>query len=157
VKVTKESLRPLDEVLQFQLPPVISAFQSKTNFSRDESEKIFLELKRWLWACAKRTEDELSGKKVPTALIISPELKDIDEMWHCFLDRADEYKKFCDEYLGRIIEHHALSTSELEAFEKLCAADPDAALRQRQRELRPQLDYLYDLLGEQVLRNWYLS
>ena len=88
-------------------------------------------------------------------LLISPELELIDEMWHCFLMFTREYTAFCHDYLGRVIHHVPMTSHELLSFESVRATDPERAKKIRQDEIRPQLGYLYDLLGPETLRRWY--
>ena len=147
--------KSLSDALSFQAPEVVLRFQREQGLSRPECEELFLECKRWLWACARRDEDHEAGKDVPRMLLISPELELIDEMWHCFLMFTREYTAFCHDYLGRVIHHVPMTSHELLSFESVRATDPERAKKIRQDEIRPQLGYLYDLLGPETLRRWY--
>ncbi|MBN8555362.1 MAG: hypothetical protein J0L93_07955 [Deltaproteobacteria bacterium] len=154
----KASAFSKEKALSFSAPDLVQSFSQKNpRYSLKESEKLFEDLKLWLWACAQRTRDQESEKDVPPTLTISPELKNIDELWHHFLESPKEYKFFCEKYLGHTVEHITLTEEELKSFRHLCETNPEAARRARQDELRPQLEYLYDLLGPDVLRRWYGS
>jgi hypothetical protein len=147
--------KPLPEVLAYEAPEIVLRFAREKNLSRQESENLFNECKRWLWACARCEEDSAEGLAAPAQLLISPELETIDEMWHCFLMFTREYFGFCEKYLGRIIHHVPLTSTQIEQFDAIRATDPERALRLRREEVRPQLGYLYDLLGPEVLSRWY--
>lgn len=149
------AVKSLGDSLAFEAPEVVLRFQREFDASCEESEILFRECKRWLWACARRLEDEQSGKPVPSQLLISPELGRLDEMWHCFLVFTRDYHEFCETYLGRFIHHVPLTAKEIADFDDLRASDPTHAAELRREQLRPQLEYLYDLLGPDVLTEWY--
>ena len=149
------AVKSLNETLAFDAPEIVLRFQRESGASREESEILFRECKRWLWACAKRQEDEHSGKTVPSQLVISPELGRLDEMWHCFLVFTREYHEFCETRLGHFIHHIPLTSKETAEFDEIRLEDPERAIDMRREQLRPQLEYLYDLLGPDVLAEWY--
>ena len=147
----------LSDALSFEAPAVVLQFKEKSGFTAEDCESIFTETKRWLWACARRAEDEKNGKSVPLSLLISPELTVMDGMWHCFLSSEKMYNDFCNGTLGSFVEHIPMTEDQIRKFDKLRSKNPEAALLLRQQEIRPQLDYLYDLVGPDVIRRWYLE
>ena len=146
---------PLEDALAFDAPEVCLRFAREKALSEQDVAYLFNETKRWLWACACRVRDEQAGLPVPAELLISPELTAIDELWHCFILFTEEYERFCRERLGVFIHHRPIKAAELARFEELRRTDPKRALAERQAQLKPQLEYLYDLLGPDVLRDWY--
>lgn len=149
--------KSLSEALSYAAPEIVKRFQHDHSASEEESQALFLDCKRWLWACAKNLQDAEQGMLVPKRLLITPELKRLDEMWHCFLLFTREYHEFCERYLGRFIHHIPLTSEELRSFDHLRQLDPKQAREQRRDAVRPQLSYLYDLLGPDVLARWYLG
>ncbi|MBN8461682.1 MAG: hypothetical protein J0M01_02525, partial [Dechloromonas sp.] len=72
----KASAFSKEKALSFSAPDLVQSFSQKNpRYSLKESEKLFEDLKLWLWACAQRTRDQGSEKDVPPTLTISPELK----------------------------------------------------------------------------------
>ena len=141
----KTAAADIDLVLGYSLPEVPLRLSRETEYSLEECEALFVEVKRWLWACAVS----------PQTLIISPELIPIDRGWHCFLLYTKEYQEFCSQFLGRFIHHVPLKSQEIEFFQNQIRENPELALETRRKELQPQLTYLYDLLGAEVLKRWY--
>jgi hypothetical protein len=137
--------KPLEEALAYRCDEVPARFAREHGASRADAELLFVETKRWLWACA----------RAPRRLLVTPELAAIDGMWHCFLLFTREYQRFCLECLGEFIHHDPLTNRELEEFAALREADPGLALERRRAELRPQLELLYDLLGPETVSRWY--
>lgn len=88
----RETHKPLDEIMAYQNDRVIQRYMLDYGASREEAEKCFTELKRFLLVCAVKT-----GYKVTS--------QPIDSMWHTFLLFTKAYKEFCEEYLGRFVNH----------------------------------------------------
>lgn len=136
----------LKETLEYKAPEVIAQFERAHPELKKDSHLIFNETLKWLWAC--------THKQGP-ALIISTEIEVIDLMWHQFILFTKDYSEFCKTYLGQFIHHDPLTTSQLQEFDALRNSDPIAAKKKRQEELKPQLEFLYDLLGAETLTLWY--
>jgi hypothetical protein len=135
----------LQSVLDFPLHSVEERLRLEQGCSADEAALLVLELKRWLYACARS----------PEPLTIVPELIPIDRAWHVFLLFTREYERFCREMLGCFVHHDPLLAAERERFAALRAANPEAAMQERQERLRPQLEFIGGLFGPQVLKRWY--
>jgi hypothetical protein len=148
-------MKTLSETLAFKAPEIVLKFQVSSGLSIEDSEIVFNETKKWLWACAKRTQDFEKGLNVPGPLLITPEIRTIDEMWHCFLLFTKDYLNFCEIYLGRFIHHEPLTQNQIRDFQNLRDIDPEEALRNRQTQLKPQLEFLYDLFGPETVKLWY--
>lgn len=148
-------VRPLEQVLIFEAPKTLKTHRDKTGYSEERVFTLFRQVKRWLWACASRSRDQIAGKPVPKTLVITPELKELDELWHTFMECKEEYSEFCIQNFGYEVQHFPLCETELESFRELRQRDPGEARRLRREQLRPQLEYLYDLLGPEVLKAWY--
>ena len=122
----------------------------------DEANEYFTECKRWLWAMAKLKEARESGKEnLPQGLSIHPEIAPIDLAWHGFVNHTQAYAEFCHHYLGRFIHLQPITQAEYEERNRLAKLDPEKLLKIRQEELKPELSYLYDLLGPEVVALWF--
>ena len=143
----------LEEVLEYANSDVVYRFQKTYGVSREESEDIFMQVKKWLWLSHQHRRDGFDK-----GLFIDQPLIVIDEMWHNFVLFTTEYFAFCKQYFGYYI-HHAPATEaeDFEGKQKYGALDRDARVRARKDLLRPQYEYIYDHLGKDTLAKWYLE
>ena len=88
----KETRKPLNEIMAYENEKLLQRYILDYGISRDVAERCFTELKRFLIVCAMKP-----GYKVTS--------QPIDSMWHTFLLFTKQYKDFCEEYLGRFINH----------------------------------------------------
>lgn len=137
------------DLLDYRAPEVVAAFVEEHECSPEFGERVFGELKKWLWLCAERQRDS-KGQ-----LVISPELLPIDLMWHHFVLWTEDYREFCDKHLGVFVHHRPLTQKEKTSFRDLVKSNPEEALMIRQNEIRPQLEYIATKLGPHTVRLWY--
>jgi|JI10StandDraft_1071094.scaffolds.fasta_scaffold1026198_2 hypothetical protein len=147
----------LTEVLGYSNPKIPCYHAEFYNLTEAESLEVFQDVKKWLWACALRSYLEKTGMSAPTTLTITPELVGIDQMWHTFLLFSRDYQEFCTKYLGTFIHHDPIEQEVKETFRELVQKNPTEAKEQRQKEMRPQLEFLHQHLGEQTLKRWFLK
>lgn len=153
----RNSPLPLTEVLSYSNLKIARYHGELHQLSEARSLELFEDVKQWLWACALRSWLEKSGESVPTTLTITPELMDIDRMWHTFLLFSKDYQHFCTTYLNTFIHHDPIEQEEKESFRKLVQKNPVEAKELRKKEMRPQLEFLHQHLGEQTLKRWFLK
>jgi len=143
----------LEEVLAYSNSDVVYRFQKTYGVTREQSEDIFVQVRKWLWLSH---QHRLAGFE--NGLFIDKPLIVIDEMWHNFVLFTTEYFAFCRKYFGYYI-HHAPATEaeDREGSEKYGALAPDERIRVRKEQLRPQYEFIYDHLGKETLAKWYLE
>lgn len=144
----------LEEVLAYGNSDIVYRFQKTYGVTREQSEDIFNQVKKWLWLSHQR---RLAGREA--GLFIDPPLVVIDEMWHNFVLFTKEYFEFCIGYFGYYI-HHAPATEaeDREGRERITAfGTPDERAQDRKEQLRPQYEYIFDVLGKDTLAKWYLE
>ncbi len=147
--------RPLEEVLAYRNELVINSFTSKMDVSREEAERIFLEVKRWLWYIATTTPTEQN----PEAHAIDEPMFIIDEMWHTFILITRDYMAFCDQMFGRYI-HHAPGFAGAEEYgARYVLAEGDNVVEDTlaQTMVRKRAKYtdIHEKLGEEAFLTWY--
>ncbi len=78
----------------------------------------------------------------------------IDEMWHTFLMYTLEYKNFCLNHFGRVIEHQPTPRAiKLDIIQKLYAKE-EATTEKVSNAVRRLYELIYDFLGEETLVKW---
>lgn len=137
----------LESVLEYQGMNIERKFMEKFDVSYEDANDIFIEMKKWLWACY---HSEIDMSK--TILKIDESLLVIDEMWHTFILFTKEYQNFCDKYFSFFIHHYPTTYIEKENF-KLYTNEQKDSIRLEQEK---QLSYLYDLLGKETIQKWYI-
>ena len=144
----------LEDVLAYTNSDIVYRFQKTYGVSREQSEDIFNQVKKWLWLSHQR---RLAG--LDANLFIDPPLVVIDEMWHNFVLFTKEYFGFCKQYFGYYI-HHAPATEaeDREGREQIVAHRTiEERVNARKEQLRPQYEYIYDVLGKETLVKWYIE
>lgn len=86
--------KQLEKYLQYRNDFVIAEYQKKFNLSYKIAESHFVELLKFLYVCAHK---DLDIPYSPSTIV--------DEVWHIFLWRENEYEAFCQKYLGTQINH----------------------------------------------------
>jgi hypothetical protein len=148
-------IRSLEDVLAYRNDLVLDSFTSKFDIDREEAEKIFVEVLRWLWymAATEPTTDNPEAHGIDEPMFI------IDEMWHTFILVTRAYTKFCHDMFGRYI-HHSPGSAGTEAYGADYDPGEDAGNHERilARSLKlKRAKYLdiYQRLGEDVFVTWY--
>lgn len=144
----------LEAVLAYRNPDVVGRFAEDFQISARDAGDIFLELKRWLWLCAKRKLDLEAGKGEAFQIPLFNEANAIDMMWHTFLLFTEDYSDFCERYFGFFIHHNPRPLAERREWQLKIKADPQGAKKEREAALEKVYGYLYDELGPEILRRW---
>ena len=95
----RETHKPLGEIMAYQNDRVVRRYMKDYGASKEMAEKCFRELTRSLLVCAIKPGPKITSQS-------------IDEMWHTFLLFTKSYKEFCEEYLGRFINHEPVEESK---------------------------------------------
>lgn len=90
--VQRETLKPIPEILSYQHDRVLERYAMDFEVSHEEAKRRFDAFKEFMVVCAVKP-----GPKVTS--------DPIDMMWHTFLLFTRDYKEFCEQYLGRFINH----------------------------------------------------
>lgn len=153
--VAAERIKPLEDVLAYRNDLVIDSFLTKFNVSREEAEKIFVEVKRWLWYMAsfEPTADNPEAHGIDEPMFI------IDEMWHTFILVTRAYTKFCNDMFGQYI-HHSPGSAGTEAYGADYEigddfGDNEKLLARALKLKRAKYLDIYERLGESVFVTWY--
>lgn len=140
-------LPSLDEVLKYENPAVVDRF--KINHPKDafRAEQLFTEMLRYLWLCEKHTWDIEKNPASPElnfVPVMHEEMRSMDNMWHEFILLTRDYHDFCHHYFGRFLHH------EPNMRQKLAYSETEFV-----NSLNLFLNYIYDVLGENVVRTWF--
>jgi hypothetical protein len=143
----------LEDVLQYTNDDVVYRFQKTYAVSREESEDIFEQVKKWLWlAHVRRCSGIAEGLSVDHPIVV------IDEMWHNFVLFTKEYTAFCLRFFGYYLHHAPATEREERAYRdelrQVSMAERRALLKDRKRI---QYEYIYDHLGKDTFVKWYLE
>ncbi|TGE12411.1 glycine-rich domain-containing protein [Hymenobacter elongatus] len=122
----------------------------KYSISEEEAEKIFMDVKIWLWLNVKANYDGFKGLAVNDDLFI------LDEMWHSFILFTHEYTQYCISRFGIYMHHRPTTKAEKDAFRQVLLTDKAEALRTKTESQDQQYEYVLDILGTEVLERWYL-
>jgi hypothetical protein len=137
----------LNDVLNYRNPAVIIRFQANHPKDAAKAEYLFIEMLRYLWLCEKHAWD-VESYPDSLALQFTPvmheEMRTIDNMWHEFILLTRDYHDFCHRYFGRFL-HHEPNMREHLAYSETEFVD----------SLNLFLHYVYDILGEEVLKSWF--
>jgi len=131
----------LAEVLEFRRPAIVRRYAKDHGASLQEAETLFRETLKWLYLCYRSSID-----CPESGCSMTPDLEKIDWMWHTFLLFTKDYAEFCERYFGFFL-HHVPTQDEEEPREV-----DEAEVRDR---LERQYALVYDVLGEQTLREWH--
>ncbi len=140
-------LPDLNEVLIYKNQTVITRFEAKVPEESHRSEQLFTEMLRYLWLCEKHAWDREEKPDDPLLHfipIMHEEMRAIDSMWHEFILLTRDYHDFCYHFFGRFI-HHEPNVHEHQTFSET----------QFVESLNLFLNYVYDVLGEEVIRTWF--
>jgi hypothetical protein len=141
------SLPALDSILQYKNQGVINRFKMNFPAKADKSDELFVGVIKYLWLSKKH---ELERAKAPDdqavnfVFVMHEEMRDIDEMWHCFILYTKDYFDFCSTYFGTYM-HHVPNVVE----------DMPQSPVEFESDLNKYLAYVYDHLGEETLQQWF--
>jgi hypothetical protein len=137
----------LEEVMSYRHPAVVRRFQRDFPEKADRAEVLFQDLVLFFWSSKKHARDRAQAPENPAlnfVYIMDEEMRDIDQMWHVFLLYTKDYMDFCLKYFGEYLHHlpDIVPTFEKGSFDF-------------ESNLAKFLNYIYDELGEAVVRRWF--
>jgi hypothetical protein len=88
----RETLRPIPEILSYENDRMLARYSNDKGVSLEEARRGFQAFKEFMVVCAVKPGPKITSDP-------------IDSMWHTFLLFTKEYRAFCEEYLGRFINH----------------------------------------------------
>jgi hypothetical protein len=132
----------LEDVLAYQHSGVIRRYCREQHVAQEAGEECFREMLKWLYLCYRYSIDEQPHIFVCS---MTPEILQLDEMWHCFVLHTRDYAEFCDKYFGFFLHHEPGDDADSKAENP---TDLAAILTE-------QLGFVHDVLGEATLRAWY--
>jgi hypothetical protein len=144
--MTNIKIPDLEKILEYKNEDIIHRFMKEFSLSEIESEDIFTETKKWLYACTVGKSKQNSPR-----LLIDDSLLIIDEMWHNFILHTTLYFDFCNEHFGYYVHHQPTSKKEMQEFK----TNFKEKYKKYKNQIQIQLEYLYDLLGEETVIKWY--
>lgn len=139
-------LPELSLVLTYQNEDVLSRYTKDYPENGLKAHEVFPELLKYLWLTQKLQFDQFTNpdaESLKFKCAIHEEMKEIDDMWHTFILFTKNYADFCDKFFGEFIHHQPMSEED------------KMPLDQFEVDLRRYLSYVYDNLGEDIVRNWF--
>lgn len=136
----------LENILSYQHPAVVRRFQKEYPEKAAQAETLFRDLLIFFWCSMKHQEDKRmypENDDFNFIFIMDEEMRYIDFMWHVFLLYTKDYMHFCDQYFGEYLHHLPDIVPML--GDKL---NPEV-------NLTKFLNYVFDNLGEEVVRRWF--
>jgi len=138
----------LSHALRYRNREIPLRFADQYGVSYEDAEELFTETKKWLW---------LNTRADAPPLVVTAEMKMLDEMWHNFVLFTPEYIKYCEERFGRYVHHVPTPIAEKKRIRAAFQQDPEGAGESRNRELAAQYEYIYEKLGEETLIKWQVE
>lgn len=135
----------LDALAKFHHEETVLRFTSNFDVSYEESLELFQDMKLFLAMMVRYPDQHVFAVEAIYVL---------DEMWHTFLMFTKDYREFCYEYFGVMIDHEPMKRAEKEHNQKMLAENKEEA----EKVLRPGVENLYsmiyDFLGPEMLIKW---
>jgi hypothetical protein len=144
--------KTLAETLEYRNPAVVARFAEAWPVSVPDAEDVFAETLRWLWLGDRIRSDET---RASFALVITPGLRIIDEMWHTFLLFTREYRSFCQDHFGAFLDHGPTTVEEHAQAAADRARDPQGYMAGYAANLRAQCLFVCAELGAATAQKWY--
>jgi hypothetical protein len=143
-------------VLAYENKDVIDRYVVDNDADPEEAAVLFEDVKRWLWLCAEaKRETALGLDGVPEPTIFDEQLE-LDELWHTFILFTPAYVEFCFRFFGSYLHHAPTPEREKRDFETASPRQQHQARRTKAERKRVMAGYVFDKLGEEVARRWYL-
>lgn len=102
-------MKSITEIHGFKNEDLIQRFHLKFGVTLNESEYLFLNIKKFLWFLSKRDRNIDNFPIFQYQLII-------DLYWHEFILDTKNYTKFCNEFFGFYIHHSPESSINDKAY-----------------------------------------
>lgn len=149
-----KEIAKLPDVLAYNNEKLVTLFSMKKGVSIEESNVLFLELKRWLWFLAQREE-----KSQPFPVFGEQSI--IDDYWHEFILNTHDYHEFCNKFFHRYIHHAPTIDGTLE--EGAGFGLPYALYKKNKQEyisrklamLKEAMKEVAAALGPETVKRWY--
>lgn len=144
----------LEEALSYDGAEIVERFLRRFDVSNVEAAELFQDIKRWLWLIGSARMDRLNRSEgIPEQMVIDGPTLILDKMWHNFVCFTKEYAFYCEEKFGGFIHHVPMSSSQRKLLREKMIENPSY---QKDRK-RIQYRYVYDKLGETILKRWYVE
>jgi hypothetical protein len=78
--------------LSFENPDIVTKFCEEHSIDEITGNQYFQEVKKFLYLCANTTD-----RLAPSA--------ELDKIWHTFILFTKEYRQYCQQFLGKFIDH----------------------------------------------------
>lgn len=141
--ITKEI--DLVALAKYHHEEVILRFTSNFDVTYEKSLEIFQEMKLFLALMA----------RYPNDLVFAVEsIYILDEMWHTFLMYTKDYREFCHQYFGFMIDHQPMKKAEKEYNEKMLVENKEEAEKILKPGVEKLYSMIYDYLGPEKLIKW---
>lgn len=138
----------LSYALRYRNREILLRFADQYGVSEEDAADLFTETKKWLW---------LNTRADAPPLVVTAEMRMLDEMWHNFVLFTPEYIQYCDERFGGYVHHAPTPMAEKKRVRAAFQRDPEGAGEERNRELAAQYEYIYEKLGEETLIKWQVE
>jgi hypothetical protein len=146
----------LETVLAYQNQDVIDRYVVDYDADPEHAKLLFEDVKRWLWLCAEARRDRHEGIEAPMPTIFD-EQSELDDVWHTFILFTPAYVKFCIGFFG-VYLHHEPTPERVKQGYRDAPEDERAKASAEQVALhRAMASYVFDKLGPEVARRWYLN
>jgi hypothetical protein len=139
----------LSEILKYKNIHVLNRYQKDFPHAIFSAEETFKELLKYIWLTATHDNERKNNPLHPALdfrCLMHEEMIDIDNMWHTFLLFTKDYHDFCKHYLQDGFLHHYPLIDE----------EKQQSASDYKNELDRYLSYIYDHLGAETLRKWFL-
>lgn len=146
----------LNEVLAYDNQDVFDRYVLDSDAEVEQAKLLFEDVKRWLWLCAEARRDTAAGQDVPTPTIFE-EQADLDEMWHTFILFTPAYVEFCFGMFDTYLHHEPTPERVKREYEASPVEKKQEGIAKRAALRRRVAGYLFDKLGPEVARRWYLA
>ncbi len=84
--------QPVEQILSYRHERLLQRYAADNSTTMEAAEQTFVGFKQFMVVCAVKPGPKITSEP-------------IDRMWHSFLLFTKDYKEFCDNYLGRFINH----------------------------------------------------
>lgn len=148
------NIKKLSLILEYKNQDVIYRFLKLFDISKEETEELFYETKKWLYALALNQELYKKGE-VDFLIGVNDDLLMLDEMWHNFILFTIDYKEFCNDYFGFFIHHQPLKEKDGKNQARQEKLDFKKVQDERKIFFKKQYSFIYDVLGEDTLVKWH--
>lgn len=140
-------LPELSKLLNYKHEKIIKSYMRTYHVDERRATELFEDMLRYLWVSNKHNSDcQLYPEQehLTFQCVMHEEMRDIDNMWHNFILYTNDYTQFCVKYFGDYIHHVPDIAESIVQTNKEFSVD-----------LEKYLNYVYDHLGEEVVRRWF--